>query len=521
MASVNAHQSHIIYAKATVAQNQDLKPCNGDVEPVRQNCELTHHDLKPPATSRVTSGDVYFPNNADASFVNNLMATDSATSKDPDKTLQIMTNLDNHQIEIRNDKENFPVFKAPIESAGGPKKGRTFAKNFEGPVSLSKTSSLLREVHQLGEDDRDLGLQGKVGGGEVGPETNGEAAEEASTGNDDEPITYHVLENSAIVKFEPASGHDCSANGAVAEDVDGFDGHTITLVEDENNAGTFKIAEIGEDNTLRVIDNDRIVVFQDESAVKAVCKEEDCGADPTAKDQEDESPSSCITRSMNALNSDSVNIPDTYGPGNDSTPLYKEGCQRQQRRASDSGSSSQSYVNEHGSAVERVPAVQTYADTSIMRPLHSEPGASYSGQNHLKSGNSSSSSSSFPSAAGASGQGLGAGAKTWHYPTEREAAPGMQSHYSSEPAYQNLTNSTGPASASSHPQSYQEYGVSSSSSSATSHGSYGELGAAYPAYNPQLTTWAPSGNTDCAVIIILILINISSVLNPLHGMIYV
>lgn len=493
MASVEADKSRIIYAKTTVTppQAQDLNPCNGDVEPLHQNSEPAHHDIKPPNASHLICGDVYFPNNADASLMTKL-ATDTA-SKGPDKTFK-MTNLDNNQIEIRNDKENFPVFKAPMETAGGPKKGRTLTKNMEDPVSLSKTSSLLREVHQLGEEDRDLVLREKICGSEVGTEPNGNG-EETSTGNEEEPITYHVLENSAIVKFEPASGHEGPANGAVVENDDGFDGHTITLVEDENNAGTFKIAEIGEDNTLRVIDNDRIVVFQDESAVKAVCKEEECGVDQTAKAQEDDSPSSCITRSMNALNSDGVNIHDAYGAtdtgNNDSASLYKECCQRQQRRVGDSGTSSQTYVNEHGSSVEHVPAVQTYADTSIMRPLHSDPGSSYSGQNHPKGG-----SASFPSASGSSCQGSSQ-AKTWHYPTEREAASSVQSQYASEPAYQNLSNSSGTAAASSHPQSYQEYGgISSSSSSATSHGSYGELGAAYPMYNPQLTTWTPSGNTN-------------------------
>ncbi|KAK7094244.1 hypothetical protein V1264_007891 [Littorina saxatilis] len=434
-------------------------------------------------------------------------------------------------------KENSPVYRTPTELDRDPAKGRSLMKNFESEplASLSRTSSLLREVHQFAEQEE----ESEEGGGTLEDEVeaarlNERAAREqvlrsGTNGGGttplgrrleherEEPVTYHVLGNSALVKFEPGAGVESeqqnSTNGlraavgteaggeAAAVDGSGFDGQTITLVEDEHNVGTFKIAQIGVDNTLRVIDNDRIVVFQDETAVTSVCKQEVLQPE-SDKVHEEESPSACISRSFHALNNDNINIPDAYRTATtatDNVGLYEDGSQRGQRRR-DAASGF-----DHN-ATERVA---TFSETGVLRGLHSAEAALHAGQPLQPRPVLGPSPSGFPGVGNCQ-------VKSWHYPTDREAPPppppNTLTHFvgdasssfagangSSEPGSVSAPTSSSSSAASIHPQSYPEYGVSSSGvpPAATQHGSYTELGAAaFPGYAPGVATWSVPGQPE-------------------------
>ena len=419
--------------------------------------------------------------------------------------LNITCQGENHMGVRSREEEDNSGTRNRVEPNVKKENDKDIATVFGEPVSLSTTSSLLREVQRLEQvHDQDFGLTEKMAGDHGDGETGCAGDTVILHGNEQskESVTYHVLESSAGVKYESAAGSDeaSAADEKATEGSDAFDGRTITLVEDENNAGTFKIAEIGEDNTLRVIDNNRIVVFQDEATMNSVCKTETrFQTDKVLTHVDVGSSASFISQSINTLqNADgSFDIPNTLSAtralnDNNDADVYEEGRQMTLRKAGDS-ITSQPYMSNH-ERTDRVQGIQTYADTSILKPMHADPHVYQQQQQQLqpRSGNSSFMSSDDRDPGPSHPQ-------SWHLPPDRAGPQQQNVHYRA--AYDSASHATNghsgaaPVSALHGHAQFSEYGPASPSSSAISHGRHGEVTTpTYPAYiQHQMGTWAPAG----------------------------
>nr|KAG5692454.1 hypothetical protein BaRGS_010164 [Batillaria attramentaria] len=363
-------------------------------------------------------------------------------------------------------------------------------KKFPEPVPVVQVNQALNEVCAEGH------------AAALTPGREGKAVKRGSQ-EADSP-TFHVLDNQSVVKYAPGGN---SARGGRSNDQEEsvYEGRTITLVEDENNVGTFKIAGVGDDNSVTVISNDRIVVFdQDPNSASASSKQAAVYGNEEAPDEaeQEESTSSFIRRSINTLNNDRCDVAEDYHRGSGHVNGGTDGVAALEGDGSQDGYTlrnerAESYGTRSGGgrSSDAQQTVQTFANTSIMRPLHNETG--YSAQ-HYASGRGSS-SSTFPATVAASHG--GSQTRSWaSYPSSDRESTSLQHHYPSEASttsgYTTLPGASGGAggAAPTHPHGYPGYTITTSSTNTTPHqSSYSEVSSTYPSYLSQINAWPAAG----------------------------